>query len=119
MRQAAGIILIILGIFVLIGLINLIIGWSHFTSHHPLSVILLRIVYVAFCVTGGIFCLRKTHWRVCLASASFAVSFGIFAVVYMLLRGHFFLTWDTWILVIGAVISTIFISLTKKEWQKS
>jgi len=36
-----------------------------------------------------------------------------------LLHGHLLMTWDTWILVVGAVISTVFISGTKKEWQKS
>jgi hypothetical protein len=117
MRIAAGIILIILGIFGLIGLIIVLseVGINLYT----LPIDLLRIVVDAFLVTGGVLCLKRRYWGLCLASALLALSIGIFAVVEPLLHGHLFMTWDTWILVIGAVISTIFISLTKKEWQNS
>jgi hypothetical protein len=117
MRIAAGIILIILG---MLGLIGLIIVMSYFGINlYTLPIDLLRIVLDAFLVTGGVLCLKIRYWGLCLASALLALFLGIFAVVEPLLSGHFFMTWDTWILVIGAVISTIFISVTKKEWQKS
>ena len=118
MRIAAGIILIILGIFGLIHL--LIIGLSDFSLHlSPLPFILWRIVFGAFFVTGGGLCLMRRYWGLCLASALLALFIGGFSVVQPLLQGYFLMTWNTWIPILGAVISTIFISLTKKEWQKS
>ena len=117
MRQAAGIMLIILGIF---GLIGLIIVLSDFGIHlSSVPFILWRIVFGAFLVTGGVLCLKRRYWGLCLASALLALFIGISFVVEPLLHGHLLMTWDTWILVVGAVISTVFISGTKKEWQKS
>jgi len=118
MRIAAGIMLIILGMFGLIGLI--IIGLSDFRvllSSPPF--VLWRIGFGAFFITGGVLCLMRRYWGLCLASALLALFIGISFVVEPLLHGHLLMTWDTWILVVGAVISTVFISGTKKEWQKS
>jgi len=111
MRIAAGIMLIILSVFGLRGLLFL------------LSDVVFNIVWysvpVVFFVTGGVFCLRKKYWRVCLASASFAIFMAIFSVVEpSVVLGRFVMPWVAWIVVIGAVISTIFISLSKKEWQE-
>ena len=117
MRIAAGIMLIILGIFGLIGLIVVLSEFDILFSF--LRFILWRIVFGAFLVTGGVLCLKRRYWGLCLASALLALFIGISFVVEPLLHGHFFMTWDTWILVLGATISTIFISGTKKEWQKS
>jgi len=118
MRTAAGIMLIILGILGLIHLI--IIGLGDFgilLSSPPF--VLWRIVFGAFFVTGGVLCLMRRYWGLCLASALLALFIGGFSVVQPLLHGYFLMTWNTWIPILGAVISTIFISLTKKEWQKS
>jgi len=128
MRIAAGIILIIFGISGLIGLVNRL---SYSGIYLPLlPIILWRIGSVALLVTGGVFCLKRRYWGPCLASALLALFIGISSAIdnlrYILtnrveplLVGPISMTWGTWILALGAVISTIFISLTKKEWQKS
>jgi len=119
MRKAAGIMLIILGMWGLIGLISGIIVLSDSGMNPYLPFFLWRIICIPFFVIGGVFCLRKKYWRVCLASALLAVFIGIAIVVAPLLEGrHFFMAWQTWILVLGALIATIFISLRKREWQE-
>jgi hypothetical protein len=119
MRKAAGILMIILGMWGLIGLINGIIVLSDSGMNPYLPFFLWRIVCIPFFVIGGIFCLGKKYWRVCLASALLAVFIGIAEVVAPLVEGrYFFMTWQTWILALGGLISTIFISLRKKAWQE-
>jgi len=122
MRIAAGIILIILDVFVIRYLMfmfrELMIG----VSSIPFSVVLIIISYIVPAVLfaiGGVFCLRRKHWRVCLASASFAIFMAIFpAVELSVVLGRFTMPWTAWFVVIGAVISTVFISLSRKEWQE-
>jgi hypothetical protein len=129
MRKAAGIILIISGIVGLIGLVIVLTGiYSHLLPY--LHVILLRIVSSALLVAGGVFCLKRRYWVACLASALFALFIGIASTIdYLryiatykfgpLSDGPISMTWGIWILLLGAVISTVFIFVKKKEWQKS
>jgi hypothetical protein len=120
MRKTAGIILIILGMWGLIGLITVLIFLSAPGMNPYLPFFLWRIICAPFFVIGGVFCLRKKYWRVCLASALLAVFIGIAIIVAPLLEGrYFFIAWENWIRVLGAVISTLFIFLTKKEWQET
>jgi hypothetical protein len=127
MRKAAGIILIISGI---VGLIGLVMGLTGIYLHllPYLHLILPRIVSIALLVAGGVFCLRRRYWRACLASALLAVFIGISSTIdYLryiathnlgpLSDGPSSVVWGTWILLLGAVISTIFICLRKSEWQ--
>ena len=119
MRKTAGIILIILGMWGLIGLITVLIFLSAPGMNPYLPFFLWRIICAPFFVIGGVFCLRKKYWRVCLASTLLAVFIGIAEVVAPLVEGrYFFMTWQTWILALGGLISTIFISLRKKAWQE-
>jgi hypothetical protein len=93
MRKAAGIILIILGMWGLTGLIGGIIILSDSDMNPYLPFFLWRIICIPFFVIGGVFCLRKKYLRVCLASALLAVFIGIAVVVAPLLEGrHFFMT---------------------------
>jgi uncharacterized membrane protein (DUF485 family) len=138
MRKAAGIILITLGVSFLCGMIYILVvlgimfGISIFLSFLipvPGFVFLLGLVVAAaFDITGGIFCLRRKYWRVCLASASFAVFFLVFYFVFFLVLSPFpwgsswsdyiSMGWPIWVMVVAAVISVIFILRTKKEWQE-
>ena len=129
MRIAAGIILIISGTVGLIGLVISLTGiYVNLLPYLPS--ILWRIVSVTLLVAGGVFCLRRWYWRACLASALLALFIGISSTIdYLryvathklgpLSDGPISMTWGIWILLLGAVISTIFICLTRKEWQKS
>ena len=123
MRIVAGIILIIFGALGVRALVVLLTGLVKTFSFIPVEIvptILLEIVPSAFFVIGGVFCLRRKYWRVCLASASFAALIGIFVVVTVSLGRAIFLGegWIPWIAVLAAVISVIFISRTRKEWQE-
>ena len=127
MRKAAGIILIILG---MIGLIGLVLNLSNSGIDLPfLFVILWRIGSAALLVSGGVFCLKRKYWRACLASALFTLFIGISSTIdYLryvathklgpLSDGPISMTWGIWIVLLGAVISTIFIIRRKKEWSE-
>jgi len=128
MRKAAGVILIISGI---VGLVGLVMGLTGIYSHllPYLHLILLRIVSIALLVTGGVFCLKRRYWGACLAAALLALFIGISSTIdYLryiathmlgpLSDGPVSMIWGTWILLLGAVISTVFIFVKKREWQE-
>ena len=121
--------MIILGIVGLIGLVMSLSGIYVELLRYP-YLILWRIGSAALIVSGGVFCLKRKYWGPCLASALFALFIGISSTIdhlrYIatnrfgpLSDGPISMIWGTWILLLGAVISTVFISLKKKEWQKS
>jgi uncharacterized membrane protein (DUF485 family) len=126
MRKAAGIILAILGIA---GLVGLVISLTDIYVEllRYIHLILWRIASGALLVTGGIFCLRRRYWGTCLASALLALFIGISSTIdyvryigtHMGPLGRVSMTWGIWILLLGAVISTIFVIRSRKEWQKS
>ena len=136
MRKAAGVIMITLGVLFVCGLIILAILYImvHFSIlavviPRPSFVFLLGLVVAAaFLITGGIFCLMRKYWRVCLASASFAVFFVVFNIVYFSAWSPFYWEWSwsyyihtgwpIWVMLVGGVISVIFVLRTKKEWQE-
>ena len=129
MRTAAGIILIAMGV---VGLIGLVMSLSGVYVELPryAYLILWRIGSAALLVIGGVYCLRRRYWRACLASALFALFIGVSSTIGYLSHiarnrigppweGPISWTWGIWILLLGAVISTVFISLKRKEWQSS
>jgi hypothetical protein len=129
MRRAAGIILISIGVLFLCDLIDVLVvfGISFLlVPFYPtyqaipaaLFIWLSLVVPVAFHITGGIFCLRRKYWGVCLASALFAVFSSIFQPPERLLRSNISTGWTIWVMLVAAVISVIFIVRTKKEWQE-
>ena len=128
MRIAAGIVLISLGIF---GIVGLVMGLSNSGIYVELLRYILpilgRIASGALLVAGGFFCLRRRYWGACLASALVALLIGVPSTIDYVRwiktgmgpSGPISMTWGIWILLLGAIISTTFISLTKKQWQKS
>ena len=88
----------------------------------------LVVAAAAFHITGGIFCLGRKYWRVCLASASFAVFLSVFFLVFFLVLSPFpwvsswsdyiSMGWPIWVMLVAEVIPVIFILRTKKEWQE-
>ena len=122
MRKAAGVIMIILG-GIVIG-INVFVLWMYASSRIDLLGILM-FAWTIFAFIGGILCLMRRYWGVCLASAISAVVLGIFIFGFALL----FVGW--WgipgfvsgivgfpLVLAGGIASTVFISLRKKEWQE-
>jgi hypothetical protein len=140
MRKAAGIILLTLGVLFVCGLIDILVIINIIHSS-PLMVFIPRpsfvfllglVVAAAFLITGGIFCLMRKYWRVCLASASFAVLFVVFNIVYFSAWSPFYwewsewpwsdyiyMGWPIWVMLVAAVISVIFVLRTKREWQET
>jgi len=113
MRKAAGIMLIIFVMFLLNTAISALSGYG---IHIPELVFnLLMIIPVAFLIAGGILCLRKTHWRVCLASAWLAV----FLMILWLTGSHpYAFGWLSWVFSVLGTLSIIFVYLAKEEWQE-
>ena len=129
MRKAAGIILIIIGVLLLCVPISFVVVFGisiffvpvYYIPPAVFAVILLGLVVLAaFHITGGIFCLRRKYWRVCLASASFAVFSSVFDSVWgvRFLSDYISTGWIPWVMLVAAVIAVIFILRTKKEWQE-
>ena len=124
MRIAAGIILIILGIVRVANIvINMSLPGAFINSYSLLEGLLIfgywPVVYGALFVTGGILCIGKKHWGLCLVSALLALAGGVYAAAQTLVLGDSIsINWETWILIVGALISTVFISVVKKEWRE-
>lgn len=120
MRIAAGIIMIIIGATLLGN--NVFLLWVYYVGRiYPLEV--FTFAWVIFASIGGIMCIMRRYWGVCLASAIAAVVLGIFgfrlvfAGVWGML-GIILLIFGFPLAVVGGVVSTVFISLRKKEWQE-
>jgi len=136
MRKAGGIILITLGVLLGCELTHVLamIYVNHFTIlqvliKRPSFIFLLGLLVAAeFLITGGIFCLMRKYWRVCLASTSFAVFSVVFNIAYFSDLSPFswdwpwtdyiYMRWPIWLMLVAAVSAMIFILRTKKEWKE-
>jgi len=113
MRIAAGIMLIISGMFLLNTVVSVLKDFVY--PVYEIVFNLLIIIPAAFLVTGGIFCLREKHWRVCLASAWLAV----FIMIMWLTGFHpYAFRWLSWVFSVLGTLPIIFVYLTKREWQE-
>ncbi len=112
MRQAAGIILMILGALILVAYVVVLVDYDT-NVHDPLFDISFMFCG-AFLVTGGVFCLKKKGLELCLGSAFIAIflTVGWFKVSYTSL------TWLDWIYCILGTLPVILICLRIKEWQE-
>jgi len=125
LRKAAGILLIILGIFAAVLMIVDLTGLSDFGPPTSLLLPMIwefvfeKIVWCGLLVTGGILCLKRRYWGLCLVSALLPLLMNIHAVVAMYLSGHLYMPWRIWIPLLGQLIATVFICLRKTEWSES
>ncbi|MGB5926499.1 MAG: hypothetical protein WBH01_10560 [Dehalococcoidia bacterium] len=122
MRVAAGIILIIVGIALLVGFVPRFIEDGIGTYDLPF-VNPVMVVSALFFVTGGVFCLRRKYWRVCFASALLLVGlwvllFFILAVVWALLPPGTPVWWIGVPIPVG-ILPIIFVCLRRREWSES
>ena len=110
MRIAAGILLIVLGMVLLIGFIVVLIDYGGYDPAFDLFAIIASV----FIVTGGVFCLMRKVWGLCFASTLVALLFMIFW-----LMGSFRAeTWLTWLVSIMGTLPIIFVCVRKREWQE-
>ena len=121
MRKAAGIMLIVLGIFEVLGMITRVISLVGF-DFDVLTLVLTHVfwgsVYFALLVIGGVLSLRKKYWELCLALALIALVRAILPKVSLLTSGNLLWSLDSWIIAVGLLISAVFICLTRKEWKE-
>ena len=113
MRKAAGVIMIILGATALCFNVFLL---SLFAGRIDLFGIFM-FAWTIFAFIGGILCLMRRYWGVCLASAIAAVVFGLVGLPLAPLVHPLGIVGFPPVLV-GGIVSTVFISLRKKEWQE-
>ena len=123
MRKAAGVILMVLGVVALVWTIISVVNISDLDfASARLSVLIgtlpYGIVFGGLLVAGGVLCLRRRYWGVCLVSAVITVSLWIAPVVVMLVEGGFSALWNFAIQVPGGLVAIVFISLRKKEWKE-
>ena len=111
MRKAAGIMLIIFGMFLLIGFVSVLIDYGSYN----LAFDLFTIIASVFIVTGGVFCLMRKVWGLCFASTLVALLFMIFWLMGSFLAE----TWLTWLVSIMGTLPIIFVCVRKREWQES
>jgi hypothetical protein len=123
MRKAAGIMLIIYGaasLYFSVG--GLMSEFRH--SRHPVFTILFLVVFYAFIVTGGGFCLKRKYWKLCFASALLAVLMMIYWI-YGFTGFRFppplfppFLASYLLVLTIMGTLPIIFVCIRKREWKE-
>ena len=126
MRKAAGILLIVVAVALVVGAIIDVIDYIYdefgFLAGSVydaiLGIISIPIILGSLLVAGGVLCFKRRHWGVCLVSALVTLSFWIIYGVLVLLSGDISDIWRVWIVVAGTLISTIFISVRKKEWKE-
>ena len=128
MRKAAGIILIMVGVVSVVGMIIDVISFGF----PALRLSMLRgnlpwaIVLGGFLVAGGVYCFKRRYWGLCLVSAVVPFCLWITVVAVWLVEGLVEGTLEgglssfgrMWIMTLGTLISTVFISVRKKEWQE-
>lgn len=116
MRKAAGILLIIFGVLLLVAEIRtleiLVVYW-HRTQFFPLG--LLHIVFAVIIVAGGILCIVRRYWGLCLASALLV----LYMVISWLISGFKLSDLEQLVLpIVLAVLPIILVCTRRKEWQE-
>ena len=114
MRKAAGIILIILGVWLLVGFVVVLIDFNINVHDAFFDVAVPFMICGAFLVAGGIFCLKKKYLGLCWGSAFMAV----LCLIGSLIVSYTSLTWLDWICAILGTIAMIFVCLRANEWQE-
>jgi hypothetical protein len=112
-RIAAGILMTIVGMALLGTFVAVMADYG--IHAYDLAFNLFIIISTLFLITGGVFCLKTKYWKACFASALLLFALLIFWSL-SLPPG---LSWLTWFFIPGGILPIVFISLTKKEWQRS
>jgi hypothetical protein len=110
MRIASGVMLIIVGVYIVVGEITIL----HVVGSHLFALSVFPIILAALTVVGGVFCIRKRYWVVCLVSSLIPIYF----VIRLFVIGYRFMPWE-WILPVLAFLPIIFICIRRKEWKET
>ena len=118
MRKAAGILLIILGVATIGALVFEMRERGYPVDVYSYSLLIIITELFVLFVTGGVFCLKRKHWVLCLTS-SILLHFS----VVVLLPDFFPHSWGDslpgWFpyLMPVTILPFIFIWLRKREWE--
>ena len=108
MRKAAGVLMIVLGIA------TMGIFLYGVQPYYSAELKLLVILTTVFVITGGVFCLKRKYWVICVISSVVLCCFST-----MLSYVFFPYGLGLYLVVPGGFISLIFVCLRKREWQES
>jgi hypothetical protein len=122
MRIAAGILMIVVGIALLVNFVPRLIE-EGIGSYDLPSVNLVMVISALFFVTGGVFCLRRKYWKVCFASSLLllvlmALLLLILWVLWSLLPPYAPVWWMVVPIPVG-ILPIVFVCLRKREWSES
>ena len=122
MRIAAGILMIIFGVAT-IGF-HFEFADYYVAPSNYLTVTLFTILAVVPIITGGVFCLKRKHWKLCFALSLWLLFFVILfysprasSVIQGHTRGGPPYGWVSCFLTVMGILPQIFICLRKREWQ--
>jgi hypothetical protein len=120
MRMVAGITLAFLGMVeVVIGLYPFLgIPWLHSYFYTVWETTYWALIRAALFVTGGVFCFKGKSWELCMSSGLLALAAGIYELVLSQTFTIEGLTLAYGIVAFGGLVSTLFVSFTRKEWQE-
>ncbi len=110
MRKAAGIMLIIVGMYIIV--VEIIFMYT--IGSYVFALSLLPIALEALIVTGGIFCIRKRYWGLCLASALIAV---YFVIRLLIIHYRLVFPWERVLPILG-ILPIVFVCIKRKEWKE-
>ena len=122
MRIAAGILMIVVGIALLVNFVPLLIEHGIGTYDLPFSN-LAMVISASLFVTGGVFCLRRKYWKVCFASSLLllvlsALLLFILSVLCSLGNEYTPPGWSWFPIPVG-ILPIVFVCLRKREWSES
>ncbi len=122
LRIAAGILMIIVGVALLVSFVPRLIEDGVGTFDLPF-VNLVMVISALFFVTGGAFCLRRKYWKVCFASSLLllvvlALLLLILWVLWLLLPPYAPVWWMVVPIPVG-ILPIVFVCLRRREWRRS
>ena len=109
MRKAAGILMVIFGVTTMGFFVYGIRTQAYYD--YDLAFNLLMIFSTIFTITGGVFCLKRKFWIVCLISSALLSYFATF--FWLAIIPYISILYFT-----GGIIPLIFVCLRKREWQE-
>ena len=118
MRKATGILMIIFGVAT-IGF-HFEFADYYVAPSNYLTVTLFTILAVVPIITGGVFCLKRKHWKLCFALSLWLLLFMIlFLLSLPSIEIRFRYIWVPCFLIPMGILPQIFICLRRSEWSES
>lgn len=114
MRKAAGILMIIVSVCLLLTFMPMIVSGIYAYNLLFSLFVIFVIGSSVFVVTGGVFCLKTKNWVLCLISALLL----LVIMTMWLLMPIPPKRWAAWLFTSASILPIVFICLRKREWQE-